>query len=106
MAARIGATSVALDGVAEPGAGGAAATDGPGVATTASEASADLDGAADKDGAAEVVGLATAGVGGVIGVAVGRAVGFAVGPTVGRGVVEAALTTIVPNICSGCTWQK
>lgn len=67
-------------------------------------------GAVFEGWAGALVGVA---VGLAVGLAVGRAVGFAVGLgvglalVVGFGVVAgAALTTIVPVICSGWIWQK
>ena len=120
-AATIGVASVVLDGVTRPGAGEAAAIDGAGVATSARDASGDDDGTTDAVVAGGALGLATAGaaigagawvaVGLAVaaGLAVGRTVGFgvdvAVGRMVGLGVAVADSTTIVPNICSGCTWQ-
>ena len=89
--------------------------DGAEVSTTARDApdvaddAATREGAGDSDGAEVGVGVG-AGVAVGDGLTVGRTVGLGdgltVGRTVGLGVADAALTTIVPNICSGCTWQK
>lgn len=91
---------------AKPGAGDADAADGvdasDGVGAAAAEAVGATVGVKVGAGVAALVGAA---VGAAVGRAVGLTVGFGVGLAVGAGVAP-AWTTIVPNICSGWTWQK
>jgi hypothetical protein len=99
----MGGGSISLFGATTPGAGEAGTLDATGVSRRAIDAPAVSDATGDPGPEAEGAGggvALTAGVGVELDLGVGRAVGIGVDRTVGLGVAE-ALTTIVPNICSG-----